>query len=379
MTKEEIMALDMEALTERSAQIAEETREANADVLEGLNAELDAIEERKKIINAEAAEKRAKMAAVLEGAGEVIEESKEEVKPMDMKELRSSNEYLDAWVELQKGKMDKNEFRALFTTNADLGSDVTGTIAVPTYVEDRIHTAWEKNDIMAAVRKTFFRGNLKVGYEASADGAVVHEEGAEAIDEENLVIGFIELIPKTIKKLVRYSTEVMDMKGQAWIDYIFDEMEYQIVKKAAETAVAAMEASSLSYAYTAAGASMTTADIIGAEGYLGGEAANPVLITTRSNAAALKAAALSANYGYDPFDGLPVMYTEFAGGSDTIGIVADLSGVQANFPDGDQPKFVFDEYTEAAADIVRVIGRLYVGIDVVAPGKVVVISGAESE
>lgn len=379
MTKEEIMALDMEALTERAAQIAEETREANADVLEGLNAELDAIEERKKIINAEAAEKRAKMAAVLEGAGEVIEESKEEVKPMDMKELRSSNEYLDAWVELQKGKLDKNEFRALFTTNADLGSDVTGTIAVPTYVEDRIHTAWEKNDIMAAVRKTFFRGNLKVGYEASADGAVIHEEGAEAISEENLVIGFIELIPKTIKKLVRYSTEVMDMKGQAWIDYIFDEMEYQIVKKAAEGAVAVMEASSLSYAYSAAGASLTTADIIGAEGYLGGEAANPVLITTRSNAAALKAAALSANYGYDPFDGLPVMYTEFAVGSDTIGIVADLSGVQANFPDGDQPKFVFDEYTEAAADIVRVIGRLYVGIDVVAPGKVVVISGAESE
>ena len=379
MTKEEIMALDMEALTERAAQIAEETREANADVLEGLNAELDAIEERKKIINAEAAEKRAKMAAVLEGAGEVIEKSKEEVKPMDMKELRSSNEYLDAWVELQKGKMDKNEFRALFTTNADLGSDVTGTIAVPTYVEDRIHTAWEKNDIMAAIRKTFFRGNLKVGYEASADGAVIHEEGAEAISEENLVIGFIELIPKTIKKLVRYSTEVMDMKGQAWIDYIFDEMEYQIVKKAAEEAVAAMEASSLSYAYSAAGASLTTADIIGAEGYLGGEAANPVLITTRSNAAALKAAALSANYGYDPFDGLPVMYTEFAAGSDTLGIVADLSGVQANFPDGDQPKFVFDEYTEAAADIVRVIGRLYVGIDVVAPGKVVVISGAESE
>ena len=378
MTKEEIMALDMEALTERAAQIAEETREANADVLEGLNAELDAIEERKKIINAEAAEKRAKMAAVLEGAGEVIEESKEEVKPMDMKELRSSNEYLDAWVELQKGKMDKNEFRALFTTNADLGSDVTGTIAVPTYVEDRIHTAWEKNDIMAAIRKTFFRGNLKVGYEASADGAVIHEEGAEAISEENLVIGFIELIPKTIKKLVRYSTEVMDMKGQAWIDYIFDEMEYQIVKKAAEEAVAAMEASSLSYAYSAAGASLTTADIIGAEGYLGGEAANPVLITTRSNAAALKAAALSANYGYDPFDGLPVMYTEFAGGSDTLGIVADLSGVQANFPDGDQPKFVFDEYTEAAADIVRVIGRLYVGIDVVAPGKVVVI-GADSD
>lgn len=378
MSKEELMALDMTGLEERAAAIAEETREATEESLEELKAELDVIEERKETIRAEAEEKRAEMQEVIDGAGEVIEEAQEDRKMSD-KEIRSSKEYLNAWVELQKGKMDKNEFRALFTTNADLGSDETGTIAVPTYVEDRIHTAWEKNDIMAAIRKTFFRGNLKVGYEASADGAVIHEEGAEAISEENLVIGFIELIPKTIKKLVRYSTEVMDMKGQSWIDYIFDEMEYQIVKKAADEAVAAMEASSLSYGYSAAGASLTTADIIGAEGYLGGEAANPVLITTRSNAAALKAAALSASYGYDPFDGLPVMFTEFAAGSDALGIVADLSGVQANFPDGDQPKFVFDEYTEAAADIVRVIGRLYVGIDVVAPGKVVVINGTESE
>ena len=378
MTREEVMILDMEGCEERAAKIEEETREASEEILAELSAELDMIEERKNIIKAEAEEKKAAIEAVIEGAGEEIEKQEERKMP-DMNEIRASKDYLDKWVELQKGKMDKNEFRALFTTNADLGSDVTGTIAVPTYVEDRIHTAWEKNDIMAAVRRTFFRGNLKVGYEASADGAVIHEEGAEAINEENLVIGFIELIPKTIKKLVRYSTEVMDMKGQAWVDYIFDEIEYQIVKKAADEAVAAMEASSLSYGYTAAGASLTTADIIGAEGYLGGEAANPVLITTRSNAADLKAAALSASYGYDPFDGLPVMFTEFAVGSDTLGIVADLSGVQANFPDGDQPKFVFDEYTEAAADIVRVIGRLYVGIDVVAPGKVVVISGAESE
>jgi len=377
MTREEVMILDMEGCEERAAQIAEETREASEEILAELSAELDMIEERKANIKAEAEEKRAAMEAVIEGAGEEIEKQEERKMP-DMNEIRASKDYLDKWVELQKGKMDANEFRALFTTNADLGSDVTGTIAVPTYVEDRIHTAWEKNDIMAAIRKTYFRGNLKVGYEASSDGAVIHAEGAEAISEENLVIGFIELIPQTIKKLVRYSTEVMDMKGQAWVDYIFDEVEYQIVKKAAETAVAAMEASSLSYGYTAAGATLTTADIIGAEGYLGGEAANPVLITTRSNAAALKAAALSANYGYDPFDGLPVMFTEFAAGSDTLGIVADLSGVQANFPDGDQPKFVFDEYTEAAADIVRVIGRLYVGIDVVAPGKVVVI-GADSE
>ena len=46
MSRDEIMELGLEALEERSAAIAEETREANEEVLEQLNAELDVIEER---------------------------------------------------------------------------------------------------------------------------------------------------------------------------------------------------------------------------------------------------------------------------------------------------------------------------------------------
>lgn len=50
MTREEIMALDMEALEQRAGEIAEETREASAETLDSFTAELDAIEERKNII-----------------------------------------------------------------------------------------------------------------------------------------------------------------------------------------------------------------------------------------------------------------------------------------------------------------------------------------
>ena len=372
MTKEEIMEMNFEQVEERRLAIAEEVETADSEMLETLSEELDAIEERKGILKAEAEEKKAEMLEVLNGEGEVREETEiKEEKKMDFNEIRKSPEYLDAWVEMQKGKMDKNEFRALFTTNADLGSGNTGTIAVPTYVEEVIHTAWENNEIMRRVRRTFYKGNLKVGYEASAEAAVIHEEGAEAIDEENLVIGFVELIPKTVKKMVKYSTEVMDIKGQAFVDYIFDEIEYQIVKKVVSEILTAMSTSTLSASVTAAGASVTTADIVNAEGYLGGEASDPVLIISRSNAASLKAAALSAQYGYDPFDGLPVIYADMPTGFEAF--VADLSGVQANFPNGDQPTFVFDEFTEAPADIVRVIGRLLVAVDVVAPGKVVAI------
>lgn len=373
MTREEILALDMPDIEARSLEIAEEVKTADSETLDALSAELDAIEERKLAIKAEAEEQRAKMAAVIEGEGEVIEESKQEEKrTMDNKEIRKSAEYLDAWVENLKGRANEEQ-RALLTTNADEG----GTIAVPQYVEDQINTAWESNEIVRRAKKSYFKGNLKVGYEASAEGAVAHDEGDEAIQEEALVIAFVELIPQTYKKMVKYSTEVLDMKGEAFVDYIVDEIEYQMAKTIGDATIAAAVAASspLKQTFTAAGASLTTADIVGAEGLLAGDS-NPVLITTRANAAAIKAAVLGAGYGYDPFDGMDVVYVDAAALGTDLGVVVDLSAWQINFPNGDDVKFIFDEFTEAPADIVRVIGRVMAGIGIVAPYKTVFIEPA---
>ena len=376
MSKEEIMLLDMEGCEVRALEIEKETEEASEEALEMLSSELDAIEERKSVIKAEAEEKRAAMEAVLEGEGEVIEEVKEEERTMtDVKEIRKSPEYLDAWVENLKGRASEEQ-RTLLTEGAD-----GGTIAIPQYVEDRIQTAWESNEIVRRAKKSYFKGILKVGYEDSAEGAIPHQEGTAAISEEALVVDFVELVPMTLKKMVKYSTEVLDMKGEAFVDYIVDEIEYQIAKTAGDALVKGSGSVSepLVQIYTAAGAAMTTADIIGAEGLLAGDA-NPVLITTRANAAAMKAAVLSAGYGYDPFDGMDVVYVDAAAlltsAGTALGIVADLSAWQFNFPNGDEVKFVFDEYTEAAADIVRVIGRVVVGMGIVAPSKTVLIKAA---
>lgn len=369
MTREEIMELGMEELETRRAAIAIELDEADADLIETLNAELDAIEERKGAINLEIEESRKAAEAVASGAGEPIEVKEERnIEPM---ENRNSKEYLDAWVEMQKGRATVEQ-RALLT---ELAGD-SGSIAVPVYVEDRVNTAWESNEIVRRVKKSFFKGIVRVPVEVSADGAVIHQEGGDPISEEDLEIVFIELIPMTIKKMVKYSTEVLDLKGQAWVDYIFDEIEYQIVKKVADSIATLMSMSQDSY--NAAGAALTTADIVGAEGLLSDEATNPVLITTRAAAAALKAAALSAQYGYDPFDGLEVLYADSTSLGSALGIVADLSGVQINLPDGEQPKFIVDEFTEAPADIVRVIGRLMVGFGLISRGKVVSILPAGS-
>lgn len=53
MTREEIMKLGMDELEERKAAIASETDEADAEKLDALTAELEAIEERIKALDLE--------------------------------------------------------------------------------------------------------------------------------------------------------------------------------------------------------------------------------------------------------------------------------------------------------------------------------------
>ena len=371
--------MTIEQLEERKAAIPTE--------LDNEDADLNALEEEVKGINAElesrkeAEAKRVEIRAeVAKGEGTVmakIEEVQEE-KEMSNTEVRSSKEYKDAYGELIKKNYDldklNEEMRALLTTNAA----ADGMIAVPAGVDDKIRTAWENDEIMSRITRTFFKGNLKVGHEAAAGPAVVHSEGGDAVDPEDLTIAYVELVPAMLKKVVEVSDEVLAINSTL-VDYLYDEIEYQIVKLAASTAVGKIVASSMTQTSTLDGASATTADIVKAVGKLSGEAVNPVVITTRATAADIKAAALSAHYGYDPFDGLPVLYTDATSLNGAAFLIADLSAVQANFPEGDGAKFKFDELTKADADIVRIIGRLYAGIDVVAPGRTVKAVAEESE
>lgn len=366
--------LEDEGITEEVTEEVEVIEEASEDVDEEITEEdVEELAERKsEIVQAiEKAEKREKTLNILkEGQGEVVESFEERGEKMDKREVRGTAEYKNAFAEYIKADMNIDkisaEQRALLTENAG----ESGTIAVPVGAQERINTAWENDEIMRRITRTFFKGNLKVGYEDSSDGAVVHTEGGEAVTPENLVIDYVELIPSMLKKVVEVSDEVL-ANNSAMVDYLYDEIQYQITKLASQTAVSKAVASSLTASYTLAGATPTTADIVSAAGLLGGEATEPVVITTRSIAAQIKAATLSASYGYDAFDGMPVLYTDAAALNGAPFIIADLSGIQANFPEGDDAKFKFDDYTKADQDLVRIIGRLYVGIDVVAKGKVV--------
>lgn len=367
----DIKEMNFEELETRKKELAEEIKDADMERLDAINAELDSIEERKKEIKAEA-EERAKVVEEVINSKDPTPIIEERNTKMTSKEIRSTQEYIDAYVEYAKRNYDLNrvgaEARTLLTENAD----PKGMIAVPTYVEDRINTAWENDEIMRRVRRTFIPGNVKVGVEMSAEPAVIHNEGEEAIGEENLTIQYANLVPEFVKKMVRVSHSALALTGTAFLDYLYDEIEYQLVKKASETILENISKSELAETVTIDTGGLNPTAIIEAEGKLGGEARDVVLITTRANAAKLKATALRANYAIDPFDGLDVIYANMPTES-TLAIVADLSGVQANFPEGAEPKFIFDEYTEAPANMVRIIGRLMMGANLVAKGKVSII------
>lgn len=377
MTSEEIKELGLEDLEKRASEIAAETADADAEKLEELNKELDEIEERKRDLNIEIEETRKAAEDIVNGAGTVIEEEKEERK-MANEEVRNSKEYINAYAEYIKSG-DATECRKLTSTN-DTTPNGTGTVAVPDLVYDITKTAWQKEGIMSLVRKAYIKGNLKVGFEISGGDAAVHTEGDSAVTEESLVLGTVALVPQSIKKWISISDEVNDLRGEEFLDYIYDELAYRIAKKAADTLVAKIIAATPSSTTTCPGVPVLTAasasvgTIASAMSKLSDEAANPVIMMNKATWGTFKALQAAASYNYDPFEGLPVVFnntiTSYAAATTGVAyaIVGDLGqGALANFPNGEEIEFKYDDKTLMSEDLIRVLGRQYVGLGVVAP------------
>ena len=292
---------------------------------------------------------------------------------MDINEIRNSKQYIDAYAEYIKSG-DATECRALLSENA-----TNGTVAVPELVYDIVKTAWQREGIMSRVRKSYIRGNLKVGFEISGTDATVHNEGA-AVDEETLVLGTVNLVPASIKKWISISDEALDLSGESFLQYIYDELAYRIAKKAADEMVAKIEACGTVSTTTCPSAQVETAATIGlgtiaaAMSKLSDDAANPVVIMNKATWGAFKAVQYAGSFAVDPFEGLDVVFNNTikaysaASTGDTYAIVGDLDqGALANFPNGEEITFKYDDMTLATSDLVRVIGRQFVGLGVVAP------------
>ena len=367
----DIKEMNFDELETRKAELREELKTADKDGIERISLDLDAIDERKAELKAEAEERAKAVEEIINAPNPtpIVEERND--KPM---ETRNTPEYINAYAEYIKTGDDK-ECRALLKTE-----NVSGKVPVPVFVDEIVRTAWENDDLLSRVRKTYFRGNLKVAFEASADGAYEHTEGATAVTEESLTLGIVTMIPKNIKKWITISDEAIAMGGEDFLRYVYDELTYQIIKKLRDLVVT--DIASLSTSGTSAPiAPQVTASAISiglvAQGLaqLSDEARNPVVIMNRGTWGAIKSAQASAYYGYDPFEGLTVIFTSAlnsfssTSANDIFMIVGDLDGVQVNYPEGDDVVIKWDDLTYAEKDMVKVVGRQYVAHGVTANGR----------
>ena len=365
----------VEELETRQAEIAgmetegveTEEIEARANELEAIKAELEARRQK-------AAKEAEERDAVAKGAGETKEEFREEKKMTNL-EIRNSAEYCEAYKKyILTG--DEKECRSLLTENA------SGDVPVPVLVENIIKHAWESNTFLSKVTKTAFRGNLKVPFEKSADPAYVHTEGTTGLTEEDLQLGIVTLTPANIKKFIKISDESIAMGGEQFVQYIYNELAQRIMEKLVKELIADANRAETTHQDTSIGIpKMTEAPSVtvakNAADQTSEEATDLCIALNPLSIAAFRDAAAAANYGMDPFAGLTVVKCSalpaYSSASDNAmyAIVGDLKAFQVNYPEGEGVVTVWDPYTYAEDDMVKVVARQYAGHGVTAPGRLV--------
>lgn len=366
------------SIAELTVDSTEEERAAVSAAVEKLEEERSAFKARKEELEKIVADTEAELREAEEEAPpeedkkpEKVEERKME---MGIEEIRSSKEYINAFANYIKTEKD-DEVRALLSVNATVS---TGYVPVPTVIEDRIRTAWNKLGLMELVRKTYIKGNLKVGFELSATEADIHAEGAVAPNEETLTLGVVEMIPQSIKKWITISDEALDLSGEEFLYYIYDELTYRIAKKAQSMLIGLVTAASTTASSTAVSVAEiddgapTLSIVAEAVSNLSDEAASPVIVMNKATMAAFEAARVAGKFATDPYFGLPVFYDNTLPAYSTTAttgvwlVVGDFGrGAQANFPAGQDIGIKYDDLSLSEKDLVKLVGREYVALGLV--------------
>ena len=300
-------------------------------------------------------------------------------------EIRNTQEYIDAYARAIATSDDKfTECRALLTENA-----TNGTVPVPEFVYDIVKNAWERTGVLRRVRRAYLAGNIKVGFEISADGATVHAEGGNAVSEEQLVLGTVEIKPTAILKWISVSvtsTTIGLGDGEQFLRFVYDELTYRIAKKAEDELLALIIAADTASTSTAVGLPVYTSTTVTvgltaqAIALLSDQAVNPVVVINKQTYADFKAAQYANKFSVDPFEGLDVEFNNTipsfsaATTGDTYMIVGDFEeGALANFPSGSEEISInrFTDKELASKDLVGIIGRMEVGLGIVGPGSFV--------
>lgn len=346
-------------IEERRAQIAEAMNAEDADI-DALTTEARALLERKEALKTAETERRKLAEQVAAGTiGKTIESHNEEDHSMDAEKRAAM---YDALAEYIKGNATQEQ-RALLTTAV-----TGGTVKVSNIVDDFIWTDWDKSPILSRVRKVYVKGNYSVGYEASATGAVKHTEGANAPTEEVLEIAYVNFLEQYYKKWITVSDTVLALKGEAFLRYLLNEFGHQLAIALENAVVTEIESSSL--AAEVENDLDNTAAMAGFAA-LSDEAVNPVVIISKANyAAIMNERATTGAKIEDPFNGMEVLFNRNVTGM----LVGDLDGVVANFPDGEDFKFIIDDKSLAEKDMVKIVGKILADIHLVRPNGFAVVT-----
>ena len=374
--------MDLETIETRMNEITSllDSPESN---LEDLEKEIRSLKEQKRQILEDIEKRKAEEREVIESA-KVVDEFKERKQKMELRELLKTDAYIDAFAQYIKTGSTK-AVRKLMTENA-LEANIEegdGLVPVPTYLADRINTAWERNELIRRIPKTYFKGNYKEAFELSATDAVVHEEGDDAPAEEQVQFGIVEIVNKNLKKWLKITDELMSLKGQMFLDYVFDEIEYRISKLATSLLLNAIATAPAQDSATAIGVpvlsieSLDVNTILNASALLA-EDATPIVITDRANYALIKGMTneVGDRVNADPFNGYEVVFATMptVTGATIPAILLDPRGAVVNLPDGDNVTIKVDDLSLAEYDLVKVVGKQMMGIGLTKPKHAVVIS-----
>lgn len=374
----DINLMTLEQIEERKAEI-EQLLETDGADLDALSTEIEQLKTRKAELIAERKAILEEVSQMQDDETTIIERGE---KPMEktLVEVLKSAEYEEAYARYIKTE-DATEVRSLLSEMVD-----SGTVPVPTYLNERIMTAWDNSELFGRVNKSYIKGIIRQGFERSATGAAKHVEGDmdHLPSEEELTIGVVEIKPVSLKKWISISDEVMDMTGRAFLDYIYDEIEYRIVKLAEEEAIKIIKSLS-----TASARAVSVKNYSGepaanlcimAEALLTDEARNPVFIANKQTIAQFKSLMTADGYLINnPFNNMPTIAQnslpsyETASAGAVYAIIGDLSAFRANFPNGTEVKFKFDDLSLAEKDLIKIVGRMYVGMNVVACDRFVLV------
>lgn len=226
MTLEEIRKLSIEDVEKRMNEIRSIDLE-NADNIEELTKEVDALTERRNALKADASAKKELRAKIAEGAVQTtaIDKPKENrTMTLTKENYRASEEYRSAFLNNLMGRQLNEEQRAAF---ALAGVDPVIPESMQTSIITKVK---EYAPILSEITLLNVNGTVKFAVEGTVAGADLHTENAEITASTDSLVE-VTLSTYEVTKLVQISDSVRTMTINAFESWLIDNLSESIAIK----------------------------------------------------------------------------------------------------------------------------------------------------